>query len=71
VTIILGNTREITLLTNIRRSGRNQDREFTGTAFSNTLACLKKFAGVDESGNVIGPRVPVGEAPVSIDLDDW
>jgi hypothetical protein len=67
----LRDTKEVNLLSSVRRSGKNMDRVFEGTSFTTIVAAMRAFCGVVE-GEEAPDVEPTGAAvTASIDLDDW
>lgn len=63
---------EVRILTNVRRSGRNEDRELRGTMFTEVLAKLKVYCGAGASTSVSSTQAITAAAGPSVqNLDDW
>lgn len=71
----LAESKSVRIISNVRRSGKNQDREFTGTSFNVCLAALKKYAGVSED-DLDADTAAIGvsgkeKEDVAMNMDDW
>lgn len=65
-------TKEVQILTNLRRSDKHADRELSTTGFTAVIAELKIFCGVDNEGSTSSTLVPMETATAAIvPLDDW